>query len=83
MVVQRQLYIDDFHVTSYPYHANTTGMYSTAPKKNSTALKLQPPYPTNLKKEKGFFSFFRFKTTSLRPRHVGRMSGALCDLREI
>jgi hypothetical protein len=32
------------------------------------------------RKEKGFFFSFRFKTTSLDPRHVGRMSGALCDL---
>jgi hypothetical protein len=47
-------------VTSYPYHANTTGMYSSCPKKNSTALKLQPPRLTNLKKEKGFFLFFFF-----------------------
>jgi hypothetical protein len=29
------------------------------------------------RKEKGFFFSFRFKTTSLRPRHVGRMSEAL------
>jgi hypothetical protein len=50
--------------------------------KNSTSLKLQPPYPTNLKKEKGFFFSFRFKMTSLRHRHIGRMSGALCDLGE-
>jgi hypothetical protein len=41
---------------------------------------VRPPYPTNLKKEKGFFFSFRFKTTSLRPRYIGHMSGALCDL---
>jgi hypothetical protein len=29
-------------------------------KKNSASLKLQPPHPTNLKKEKGFFSFPSF-----------------------
>jgi hypothetical protein len=42
----------------------------------------QPPplHSTNLKKEKGFFFSFRFKTTSLRPRYIGRMSEALCDL---
>jgi hypothetical protein len=34
------------------------------------------------KKEKGFFFSFRFKTTSLRHRHIGRMSEALCDLGE-
>jgi hypothetical protein len=42
--------------------------------------KVQPPHSTNLKKEKCFFFSFRFKMTSLRPRHIGRMSGALCDL---
>jgi hypothetical protein len=52
-------------------------------KKNSTSLKLQPPLLTNLKKEKGFFFSFRFKTTSLRPCHIGRMSEALCDFDEI
>jgi hypothetical protein len=44
-------------VTSYPYHANTTGMHPSSSKKNSTLLKLQPPLLTNLKKEKEFFFF--------------------------
>jgi hypothetical protein len=44
-------------VTIYPYHANTTGMHPSYPKKNSTSLKLQPPLLTNLKKEKVFFFF--------------------------
>jgi hypothetical protein len=43
-------------------------------------LKPPPLHSTNLKKEKGFFFSFRFKTTSLRPRYIGHMSGALCDL---
>jgi hypothetical protein len=42
-----------------------------------------PPLSTNLKKKKGFFFSFRFKTTSLRHCHIGRMSEALCDLGRI
>jgi hypothetical protein len=44
------------------------------PPKNSTLLKLQPLYPTNLKKEKGFFFSFRFRTPSHRLRHIARIS---------
>jgi hypothetical protein len=40
---------------------------SCSPKKNSTSLKFQPPFLTNLKREKDFFFSFRFKTTSLAP----------------
>jgi hypothetical protein len=43
-------------------------------------LKPPPLHISKLKKEKGGFFSFRFKTTSLRPRYIGRMSGALCDL---
>jgi hypothetical protein len=43
-------------------------------------LKPPPLHSTNLKKEKGFFFSFRFKTTSPRSHHVSRISEALCDL---
>jgi hypothetical protein len=41
--------------------------------KTNCAASIPPPYPTNLKKEKGFFSF-RFKTTSHSSHHIGHMS---------
>jgi hypothetical protein len=47
--------------------------------KKQRVFRPQPLSSTDLKKEKGFFSF-RFKTTSLRPRYIGRISAALCDL---
>jgi hypothetical protein len=37
-------------------------------KKNSTSLKLQPPYPTNLKKEKDFFLL------DLKRLHIARIT---------
>jgi hypothetical protein len=52
-------------------------------KKNSASLNRWPLHPTNLKKEKGFFFSFRFKTTAPRLRYIGRISEARCDLDEI
>jgi hypothetical protein len=40
-------------------------------------LKPLPLHISKLKKEKGFFFSFRFKTTSLRPCYIGRMSASV------
>jgi hypothetical protein len=45
-------------------------------------LDFQALHSTNLKKEKDFFFSFRFKTILHSPRHISRMSGALCDFDE-
>jgi hypothetical protein len=56
------------------------GRTQAAPKKQHI-VKTSAAVPNKSKKRKSFFSF-RFKTTSLRSRHVDRMSEALCDFDE-
>jgi hypothetical protein len=50
--------------------------------KNSTALKPLATAPNKFKKRKGFFLFLNLLARYISPRHIGRMSGALCDFDE-
>jgi hypothetical protein len=57
------------------------GRTQAAPQKKQHIVKISATILNKSKKKKRFF-LFRFKTTSRNPRHLGRMSGALCDLDE-
>jgi hypothetical protein len=52
------------------------GCTQAAQKKQHSVKTLAAVLNKSKRKEKGFFFSFRFKTTSLRPRYIGRMSAS-------